>query len=97
VCGEAVNRRSFLRTMVGGVAVGAAVRTFPFRVFSFPSAPVLGYHFDRVLVDDCEFGLVTVNNLHATLPQLLKPGLRHLFAEFMEKYPPGIISTRWEA
>jgi hypothetical protein len=26
---------------VGGVAVAAAVRTFPFRVYSFPPAPVL--------------------------------------------------------
>jgi hypothetical protein len=33
-----MDRRSFLGTMVGGMAVGAAVRTFPFRVYSFPSA-----------------------------------------------------------
>ena len=32
-----MNRRNFLRLMVGGVATAAAVRTFPFRVFSFPS------------------------------------------------------------
>jgi len=32
-----MNRRSFFKTMVGGVAVTAAVRTWPFRVFSFPS------------------------------------------------------------
>jgi hypothetical protein len=32
-----MERRSFLRSLVGGVAVAAAVRTFPFRVFSFPS------------------------------------------------------------
>jgi len=33
-----VERRSFLRAgLVGGVATAAAVRTFPFRVFSFPS------------------------------------------------------------
>lgn len=31
-----MNRRNFLRMMVGGVAAGAAVRTFPFRVYSFP-------------------------------------------------------------
>jgi hypothetical protein len=31
------SRRDFLRTMIGGLAVGAAVRTFPFRVFSFPT------------------------------------------------------------
>jgi hypothetical protein len=32
-----MKRRSFLRSLVGGVACAAAVRTFPFRVFSFPS------------------------------------------------------------
>jgi hypothetical protein len=32
-----MNRRSFFRKMIGGLAASAAVRTFPFRVFSFPS------------------------------------------------------------
>ena len=32
-----MNRRGFLRALVGGVATATAVRTFPFRVFSFPS------------------------------------------------------------
>jgi hypothetical protein len=32
-----MDRRSFLRSMIGGVAAATAVRTFPFRVFSFPS------------------------------------------------------------
>jgi hypothetical protein len=27
--------------MIGGVAATAAVRTFPFRVFSFPSQPII--------------------------------------------------------
>lgn len=31
-----MNRRNFLRLTVGGVAAGAAVRTWPFRVYSFP-------------------------------------------------------------
>lgn len=31
-----MNRRNFLG-MIGGVAATAAVRTFPFRVFSFPT------------------------------------------------------------
>ena len=32
-----VTRRGFLGMMVGGVAAAAAVRTWPFRVFSFPT------------------------------------------------------------
>lgn len=35
-----MDRRNFLRTMIGGVAAGAAVRTWPFRVYSFPATPV---------------------------------------------------------
>ena len=32
-----MNRRNFLHSMIGGVAATAAVRTWPFRVYSFPS------------------------------------------------------------
>jgi len=31
-----MNRRNFLGMMVGGIAASAAVRTWPFRVYSFP-------------------------------------------------------------
>lgn len=31
-----MQRRSFFRMVIGGVAMSAAVRTWPFRVFSFP-------------------------------------------------------------
>jgi hypothetical protein len=33
---QLMNRRNFVQTLVGGIATAAAVRTFPFRVFSFP-------------------------------------------------------------
>lgn len=36
-----MNRRGFLRGLVGGVAVAAAAPTFPFRVFSFPTEIVV--------------------------------------------------------
>ncbi len=32
-----LSRRNFLGLTIGGVAAAAAVRSFPFRVFSFPS------------------------------------------------------------
>ena len=32
-----MNRRDFLSVMVGGVAISTAVRSWPFRVYSFPS------------------------------------------------------------
>jgi len=34
-----MDRRNFLGIMVGGLATAAAVRSFPFRVFSFPKEP----------------------------------------------------------
>src|SRR5258708_23131264 len=37
-----MNRRKFFKSMIGGVAVAAAVRTWPFRVFSFPVEIVTG-------------------------------------------------------
>jgi hypothetical protein len=39
--GETMNRRNFLSLMVGGVAAAAAVRSFPFQVFSFPKEIVV--------------------------------------------------------
>lgn len=44
-----MNRRGFLGAMVGGVAAATAVRTFPFRVFSFPSqikVATIGEYYD---------------------------------------------------
>lgn len=38
-----MNRRKFLGMLAGGVAASAAVRTFPFRVFSFPNEPIRFY------------------------------------------------------
>ena len=36
-----MNRRNFLRTLVGGVAASAAVRTWPFRTYFFPKEIVV--------------------------------------------------------
>jgi hypothetical protein len=38
-----MNRRNFLSMMVGGIATAAAVRTFPFRVYSFPKEIALAW------------------------------------------------------
>ena len=40
-----MNRRGFLGTLVGGVIASAAVRTWPFRVFSFPTEIVVANTF----------------------------------------------------
>ena len=41
-----MDRRYFLRSLIGGVAGSAAVRTWPFRVYSFPSKIVLAKQMD---------------------------------------------------
>lgn len=43
-----MDRRKFLSTLIGGVAAAAAVRTFPFRVFSFPKEVVPFPDFRRI-------------------------------------------------
>lgn len=53
--------------MVGGVAVAAAARTFPFRVFSFPSQ-VTGFHFDKIVADD----LIVPDNSYLTVEMIRK-------------------------
>ena len=36
-----MDRRTFLRSVVGGVAIASTTRTWPFRVFSFPQEVVI--------------------------------------------------------
>lgn len=44
-----MNRRGFLGVLVGGVAVAAAARTWPFRVYSFPAVPKVDFGYDEIL------------------------------------------------
>jgi hypothetical protein len=41
-----MNRRELFRTLIGGVAAAAAVRTWPFRVYSFPTEIAAPEDFD---------------------------------------------------
>lgn len=50
-----MNRRGFLRTLIGGVAATAAVRTFPFRVYSFPAEPVVDINALGAALEDSFF------------------------------------------
>ncbi len=47
---ETKTRRDFLRFAVQGIVTAAAVRTFPFRVFSFPSEIVIPTPVRRIWV-----------------------------------------------
>jgi len=44
-----MDRRGFLRSLIGGVATTLAVQAFPFRVYSFPTEIVVP---DLILSDD---------------------------------------------
>lgn len=48
-----MDRRAFFRTMIGGVAATAAMRTWPFRVYSFP-AEIVAPSFDQVVATTLE-------------------------------------------
>lgn len=55
---EYSDRRGVLRLLVGGVAAAAAVRTFPFRMYSFPPTPIvetLGMYVHYMNVSDIEW------------------------------------------
>lgn len=75
-----MNRRKFISTLVGGIAASAAVRTWPFRVFSFPSVPRIiptrvdrldlslwGRHFSVAEVNSPDFGLLVMPDMPSDL------------------------------
>jgi hypothetical protein len=65
-----MNRRGFLGLLIGGVAATAAVRTWPFRVYSFPTEVVA-------------LNGVPLNYVPSTFPELLAPGLRNIFQSWI--------------
>jgi hypothetical protein len=67
-----MDRRNFLRSMIGGVVAGTAVRTWPFRVFSFPS--------EIEIAPTIEIARLT----RGSFAQLLAPGLRNLFVNYFD-------------
>ena len=64
-----MDRRGFLKSLVGGLAVGAAVRTWPFRVYSFPSEIVVPEVPSSMVLD--QLNEVTYKYLTATIPSIL--------------------------
>jgi hypothetical protein len=60
-----MDRRGFLTTLIGGIAGTAAVRTWPFRVYSFPA--------DIVRVDPFKLPEATLDQLNAITIKYLNP------------------------
>lgn len=59
-----MNRRNFLGLLAGGLAAGAAVRSFPFRVFSFPKEIIVPRVGDIALTDIPPYILGAPRSLH---------------------------------
>lgn len=86
-----MNRRSFFKSMVGGVATAAAVRTFPFRVFSFPSQPRLssypsdwrewGVHANKLFNDDFEQDFPIGSTVRIRIPQRFAINPSHMLVD----------------
>lgn len=65
-----MDRRKFLSALIGGVAAGAAVRTFPLRVYSFPT---------KITIADWQGGSIS------ELPVALQSPLMRTDASLMER------------
>jgi hypothetical protein len=68
-----MDRRGFLATLIGGIAATAAVRTWPFRVYSFPT--------DIVRVDPYKLPESMLDQLNAMTIKYLNPSIAdHIFS-----------------
>ena len=76
-----MNRRGFLGMMIGGVAAVAAVRTYPFRVFSFPAEILVPEIEPMPLMDD-------LVDLVGDIPLLFRgPEIDNLVGEMLRANP----------
>ena len=65
-----MDRRKFLSLIVGGVAATAAVRTFPFRVYSFPSKPAVPFTGGSLFQTPLVYDHLTPDNFFLDTPWL---------------------------
>ena len=72
-----MNRRFFLTSLIGGVAASAAVRTWPFRVYSFPSEVKELVLFDKP-IPDLRRITITREELNASMEEFAR-GLDSFF------------------
>ena len=83
-----MDRRNFLGSLIGGIAAGAAVRTWPFRVYSFPTdidafpecvfPDIVGQQLYRTTAGSNNFfkigDWVTIGNFQAQVQGIEPPG-----------------------
>ena len=74
-----LSRRGFLGSLIGGVAAAAAIRTFPFRIFSFPEQIIISkvMHPHQIITGMC---------MNGSLAQYLDGVTRRPSREEIESY-----------
>jgi hypothetical protein len=82
-----MERRDFLRSLVGGIAVAGAVRQWPFRVFSFPSEVVPA----NIFYDDPVYAL-QLEVVRNEIPTLWEGSVK--FFNLIKKRSPVAVSSR---
>jgi len=92
-----MDRRGFLGMMIGGIATAAAVRTFPFRVFSFPkeiSLPPCGILTREIVSLQLEAMRDRMPNLIERDAELYKMFLGQRYGEYYDPTGPYMGLTR---
>lgn len=88
-----MDRRNFFRTMIGGVAAATAVRTWPFRVFSFPTV-IERACWPHVADGGDMARMIAVSSTPLRVPIRIQQGAAYQFA------PDGVIGcgtgSRWD-
>jgi hypothetical protein len=86
-----MNRRSFLGLLTGGLAASAAVRSFPFRVFSFPKEIKPVYD----LIGSPECIALELEKLRASIPAYLQQDDTFLKRLSIPRWPPFQFAPEW--
>ena len=79
-----MDRRGFLGSLIGGVAATAAVRTWPFRVFSFPDEIIVPHTLPIISNQLLSIDMITRESLRVLMNSLT-------FTEFARRdYPSSM-------
>jgi hypothetical protein len=78
-----ISRRGFLASMIGGIAAAAAIRTFPFTVYSFPEKIIIS----KVMIEFWDADqIITGMSLNGCLASYLDGATHRPTANEIESY-----------
>jgi hypothetical protein len=89
-----LSRRGFLGSLIGGVAAAAAVRTFPFRVFSFPAEikPVLLAGNELMMITEVSLRTLTLLRAQISYQQKYNQALDEWSGYCKKDFPLGTVA-----